>query len=573
MKNKKELRIGETHVEAVRNRFPGSVVDASWQGEDQLCVTVKLDMLPDVVEFLYYDRGGWMPVMVGNDERPLNGNYALYYILSMEDEDRCFLTVRVEVPPEPGEYPSVTPRVPAAVWSEREVYDMFGLRAIGIIDNRRLVLPDDWPEGLYPLRKDSMDYRHRPKLASEMETYEFLRETGDRETTVVPMGPLHITSDEPGHFRLFVEGETIVDADYRLFYVHRGMEKCAEQRLNYDAVTFCADRICGICGCAHSVAYAEAVENAQGIQVPLRAQYIRSIVLEVERLHSHLLNIGLVCHYCGFDTGFNHFFRVREKSMDLAERITGHRKTYGLNLIGGVRRDILKEQVGTLQLVHELRAEVKSLVEELLGTPNFDSRTKGIGILDPKVARDYSPVGPLVRGSGFARDARHHHPFDGYTHLKDWKPQFQTGCDVQSRTLVRVGEFFDSLDMIEELLTNAPSGPILTEDWTYTPHRFGLAVTEAPRGEDVHWAMVGDNQKCYRWRAKAATYSNWPVLRSMFRGNTVSDAALIVGSLDPCYSCTDRVTVVDVKKQTSKVLTKSDLEFYCRDRAHSPLKD
>ena len=118
MKNKKELRIGETHVEAVRNRFPGSVVDASWQGEDQLCVTVKLDMLPDVVEFLYYDRGGWMPVMVGNDERPLNGNYALYYILSMEDEDRCFLTVRVEVPPEPGEYPSVTPRVPAAVWSE-----------------------------------------------------------------------------------------------------------------------------------------------------------------------------------------------------------------------------------------------------------------------------------------------------------------------------------------------------------------------------------------------------------------------------------------------------------------------
>ena len=150
-------------------------------------------------------------------------------------------------------------------------------------------------------------------------------------------------------------------------------------------------------------------------------------------------------------------------------------------------------------------------------------------------------------------------------HLAEsWADSFEA-ADARSRHAV--------LRTIEELLTNAPSGPILTEDWTYTPHRFGVAVTEAPRGEDVHWAMVGDNQKCYRWRAKAATYSNWPVLRSMFRGNTVSDAALIVGSLDPCYSCTDRVTVVDVKKQTSKVLTKSDLEFYCRDRAHSPLKD
>lgn len=137
-----------------------------------------------------------------------------------------------------------------------------------------------------------------------MENYEFLADTKGKETTLVPMGPLHITSDEPGHFRLFVEGETIVDADYRLFYVHRGMEKVAETRLNYDAVTFLADRICGICGCAHSVAYAEAVERAQGIHVPPRAQYIRAIMLEVERLHSHLLNIGLASHYTGFDSGF-----------------------------------------------------------------------------------------------------------------------------------------------------------------------------------------------------------------------------------------------------------------------------
>lgn len=570
----KPLRCGESHVRAVRATFPGCVKDVAWQAEDQVTITVETDMLPDVVEFLYWKRGGWLPNMVGNDERAICGCYALYYLLSMEEEDKGFVTVRAEVDPATCEFPSVTPRVPACVWSEREVRDMFGLRPVGLPDMRRLVLPDDWPDDVYPLRKDAMDYRHRPQMAREVENYEFLYEGDADEVTEVPMGPLHITSDEPGHFRLFVEGETIVDADYRLFYVHRGMEKVAETRLDYDAVTFLADRICGICGCAHSVAYAEAVERAQGIEVPLRAQYIRAIVLEVERLHSHLLNLGLVCHYCGFDTGFQHFFRVREKSMDLAELLTGARKTYGLNLIGGVRRDILAEQkAATIRLVRELRHDVEALVDVLLSTQNFDARTKGVGVLDPKIARAFSPVGPCVRGSGFARDVRFDHPFDGYAHLQGFAARSHDGCDVQSRTLVRIEEFMDSLAMIEALLDDAPQGAILTEDWTYTPHRFGLGYTEAPRGEDVHWAMVGDNQKCYRWRAKAATYSNWPILRYMFRGNTISDAAVIVGSMDPCYSCTDRVTVVDVDSRKSRVLTKSQLEDYAYNRTHSPLKD
>ena len=569
VKKKVPLRVGETHVQAVRDTFPGAVLDAAWQAEDQVTVTVPKDMLPDVVEFLYYGRGGWLPNMVANDERPINGNYALYYLLSMEESDPGFVTVRAEVDPQSMEYPSVTPRVPACVWSEREAFDLFGLRAQGLPDERRLVLPDDWPADLYPLRKDSMDYRKRPAPVTDVENYSFLYEGRAEEVTEVPMGPLHITSDEPGHFRLFVEGEEIIDADYRLFYVHRGMEKVAESRLNYDAVTFLADRICGICGNAHSVAYAEAVEHAQGIEVPVRAQYIRAILLEVERLHSHLLNLGLVCHYCGFDTGFQHFFRVREKTMDLAVLLTGARKTYGLNLIGGVRRDILDAQkVATIKYVREIRNEVEALVDMLVSTANFESRTAGVGRLDPAVARDYSPVGPCVRGSGIARDVRFDHPFDGYKYLSGMKARSH---DVQSRTLVRVEEFMDSLTMIEQLLDGAPAGPVLTEDWRYTPHKFALGYTEAPRGEDMHWAQVGDNQKCYRWRAKAATYSNWPILRYMFRGNTVADAAIIVGSMDPCYSCTDRVTVVDVKKKTETVLTKDQLEGYCRRRTHSPL--
>ena len=226
--NKVYARRCESHVEALRRAVPGCIEKVEWQCEDQLTITVKQDKLPEAVHYLYYERYGWIPVIIGNDERSLCGRYAVYYVISREGEGPGWVTVRTEVDPAKMTFPSVTPFVPACVWGERELRDMFGLIPEGLPDRRRLVLPDDWPSGLYPLRKDSMDYRFRPAPASDMENYEFLADTKGKETTLVPMGPLHITSDEPGHFRLFVEGETIVDADYRLFYVHRGMEKVAE---------------------------------------------------------------------------------------------------------------------------------------------------------------------------------------------------------------------------------------------------------------------------------------------------------------------------------------------------------
>jgi formate hydrogenlyase subunit 5 len=201
----------------------------------------------------------------------------------------------------------------------------------------------------------------------------------------------------------------------------------------------------------------------------------------------------------------------------------------------------------------------------LMSTPNVQQRLEGVGRLEKNIARDYSPVGPTVRGSGYHRDVRIDHPSAGYAgapvgrHVMD-------GCDVLSRMLIRAREFFDSIAIIEHCLDNAPPGPILVEGFTYTPHRFALGYTEAPRGEDVHWSMLGDNQKLYRWRCRAATYNNWPSLRYMMRGNTVSDAPIIVASIDPCYSCTDRVTVIDVRKQRTSVIPYKEIERYCRER-------
>ncbi|WP_305408534.1 hydrogenase large subunit [Photobacterium leiognathi] len=567
-------RIGKQYVDGVNHFFPSAIIDEEWQTDNQVTITVKMTSLVEVMKWLYYDQGGWLTVTFGNDERSLNGHFAVYHALSMEGEVKSWVTVKVLVDANSQEFISITSTIPAAVWGEREVRDMYGLRPVGLPDERRLVLPDDWPEDLHPLRKDAMDYRQRPQPTTETETYQFDNQLGDDSNRIVPVGPLHITSDEPGHFRLFVDGEDIVDADYRMFYVHRGMEKLAETRMGYHEVAQLTDRVCGICGFTHSVGYSNTIENALSVDVPFRAKMIRTVLLEVERLHSHLLNIGLSSHFVGFDSGFMQFFRVREKTMELAELLTGARKTYGMNLIGGVRRDFLKEQrLKGIAMVKEVRKTFSELVEVLLATPNIESRIAGVGILSKDIARDYSPVGPLIRASGFKRDVRivHGQSLESYGSVPIELQSMENG-DVQSRVMVRIREVFDSLNIVEYGLDHLPPGAILTEGFNYVPNKFALGFTEAPRGENVHWSMTGDNQKLFRWRCRAATYANWPTLRYMLRGNTVADAPLIIGSLDPCYSCTDRVTIVDTKKKRSKTIPYKAIEQYSIDRKNSPFK-
>ncbi|WP_064607958.1 hydrogenase large subunit [Photobacterium sp. J15] len=574
IEQKQQNRIGKHYIDGVNHFFPSAILDEEWQTENQVTITVKMTSLVEVMKWLYYDQGGWLTVSFGNDERSLNGHFAVYHALSMEGEVKSWVTVKVLVDAQSQEFISITPYIPAAVWGEREVRDMYGLHPVGLPDERRLVLPDDWPEDLHPLRKDAMDYRQRPQPTSETETYQFDNQLGSDKNRIVPVGPLHITSDEPGHFRLFVDGEDIVDADYRMFYVHRGMEKLAETRMGYQEVAFLTDRVCGICGFTHSVGYSNTIENALSVPVPLRAKMIRTVLLEVERLHSHLLNIGLASHFVGFDTGFMQFFRIREKTMELAELLTGARKTYGMNLIGGVRRDFLKEQrVKGIALVREVRKSFTELVDMLLATPNIDSRIDGVGILARDIARDYSPVGPLIRASGFNRDTRiiHGQSLESYGEVPLDLQSMPNG-DVRSRVTVRIREVFDSLNIVEYGLDHLPAGSILTEGFNYVPNKFALGFTEAPRGENVHWSMTGDNQKLFRWRCRAATYANWPTLRYMLRGNTVADAPLIIGSLDPCYSCTDRVTIVDTRKKRSKTIPYKAIEQYSISRRNSPLK-
>ena len=567
---------GDKFVEILKTKV--KILEVTRQADDQITVLVDRNDLPLAVKTLYYDIGGFISTMIPNDERQINGSFALYYAISMEGskmteaddfapEDKCFITVKTLIPGSDPTFPSVTPLVPACVWYEREAYDMFGLVAEGLPDKRRLVLSDDWPDGLHPLRKDAMDYRYRPDPVDHRDEpdSEFLFPTGDAVVDV-PLGPLHITSDEPGHFRLFCDGDEIIDADYRLFYQHRGMEKLAENRMNYDQMGYLAERVCGICGYAHAIACIEAAEKAIKLEIPLRAQAIRVICLEIERLHSHLLNIGLACEVTGNYNAFMHIFRVREYSMELAQLVTGGRKTYGNVVMGGLRRDMTNHEIKKgLEIINKLDVQISEIWDAVLEDKRQIGRWKGVGILDRQIARDFSPVGPNMRGSGFKRDNRYDHPYDFFKQI-EFEVAVEHGCDVFAREMVRYKELKSSIHIIRQCFEMMPQTPIMIDPVTMIkPENFALGHDEAPRGENVHWIMQGSAQKVYRWRCRAATYNNWPSLRYQFRGNNISDAALIVCSLDPCYSCTERVTLVDVRTKKSKILTEKDLKKFCQD--------
>lgn len=575
---------GDIFINKIKEKI--TIKNIERQTIDQITITVDRNDLPETVRMLYYDLGGWLSTMVPNDERQLNGCFTLYYSLSMEggkmtveddwsNEEKCWITVKAFIPANDLTFPSVTCKVPAAVWYEREAFDMFGLVAVGLPDPRRLVLADDWPENLYPLRKDAMDYRFRPDpyAHSDEPDYKFMEPEGSGVLDV-PLGPLHITSDEAGHFRLYCDGDTIIDADYRLFYQHRGMEKLAENRMNYDQMGYLAERVCGICGYAHAIACIEAAEKTIGLEIPLRAQALRVICLEIERLHSHLLNIGLACEVTGNVNAFMQIFRIREFSMELAQLVTGGRKTYGNVVMGGLRRDVTGLEIKKgLELLKIIETQLKEVWDAVMDDSAQIKRWKGVGILDPKVARDFSAVGPNVRGSGIKRDSRYDHPYDFFNQIT-FNVATEDGCDVYARENVRYKELLESVSIIYQCFEMMPNGQIMIDPQRMImPEAYALSNVEAPRGENIHWIMHGNAQKVYRWRCRAATYNNWPSLRYQLRGNTIADAALIVCSLDPCYSCTERVTVVDIKNNKSKVLTHNDLKRYSQTLKNSPLKN
>jgi len=539
--------------------FPDMLQDFQEHVKDQLIATVPREVLPAVVKYAVKQMGARFVITVATDMRPKTGDFRVSYVLAF-DAEKKFLVLQSHVPPEDPTVPSVTPDVPAANWAEREAFDLMGISPVGHPDPRRLVLPDDFPKGVHPLRRE---FGYNDIFPREQNAPP--RMPAPENTTVVPLGPFYPTLEEPAYFRLFLDGERVVGSDYRGFYNHRAIEKLGDSELNYNQIPFVAQQICGICGQVHSCAYVEAVENACGIDVPLRAKYIRSLLLELERIHSHLLWVGLAGHIIGFDTVLMQLWRIREPVMWLMERITGNRKHYSSNLVGGVRFDIddgAKEDIR--RVMKKVEEELKAVADAVAIDTTLMLRLKEKGILTEEDARAIAVVGPVARGSNVPIDARVDHPYAAYREL-GVQIQVEDGCDNWARTMVRIRELFESIRLVRKALDDMPPGPVMaTVDHELPSGRIGLCSVEAARGEAHHYVLTGDDNRPYRWRVRAPTYPNLQAVGVMIKGAELADVPIDIGSYDPCFSCTERVETLDINTKEIHVYSREELEEMCR---------
>ncbi|MCX5678827.1 MAG: nickel-dependent hydrogenase large subunit [Candidatus Omnitrophica bacterium] len=361
--------------------------------------------------------------------------------------------------------------------------------------------------------------------------------------STIPVGPYHPLQEEPEFWKLIVDGETVVDVDVRIGYNHRGIEKISESK-SFDQSLFIVERICGICSSSHPIACAQAIEDICNIEVPERALYIRTITQELERIHSHMLWLGLAGHFIGYNTVFMWGWKYREPICDIMETITGNRQNYAMHKVGGVRRDIEKEHVSyILTRLDEFLKQLDMLKGAILDDPVLHARLKGVGILTREAAIEYSALGPVARASGVDIDVRRDHPYGVYSKLK-WNVITQDEGDVFAKAVVRILEMFESASIVRQCLDKMPEGPIDSKPKDITPGE-GIGVIEAPRGECFHYVKCDGTNSPVRHKIRAPTYMNFPTFRETVVGQTVSDATIIMASIDPCYCCTERMAIVD----------------------------
>jgi membrane-bound hydrogenase subunit alpha len=367
---------------------------------------------------------------------------------------------------------------------------------------------------------------------------------------VLAVGPFHPLQEEMEFFQLTVDGEIVTDIDVRISYNHRGIEKLSET-LQFDQVPYLVSRVCGICSASHPLAFVQAVEELAGITPPDRARYVRTIINELERLHSHILWVGLAGHFIGYDTVFMWAWKYREPVLDILEKITGNRNNYGNVKVGGCREDIDDAIIDeTLRELDKLEKKMDMLIKAVLDDPILQARLKGVGILTKQDAILYAVAGPTARGSGVDIDVRRDDPYAAYGEL-DWKVITQPEGDVFAKTVVRLLETLESIKIVRQALKKLPKGPIAIEV-KQIPAGEATGRTEAPRGETFHYVRSDGGNRPVRHKVRAPSYVNVPSFKASCIGAYISDVTITLAAVDPCYSCTERLAVVN--NSDSKVI-------------------
>jgi ech hydrogenase subunit E len=383
---------------------------------------------------------------------------------------------------------------------------------------------------------------------------------GGARKFIVPIGPQHPALKEPGHFEFSVEGEIVTGASVRLGYVHRGIEKGAEGR-NYTQNIYLFERICGICSHVHATAFVLGAEKLLKVQAPPRAQVIRTLMGELERVHSHLLWLGVAAHEGGFDTLFMYSWRDRETVMDLLESLSGNRVNYSVNVIGGVKFDVDDVRRDAIrQGIDYLEKRTHHYLDVVTSDRIFLARTRGVGGMTKEQAEAYGAVGPTARASGVARDVRVDSPYMAY-------PDFPVnlvvddGGDLAARFVVRAKELFEAYRLIREMLDKLPPGELTVRAPRRVPTGEVVSRVEAPRGELFYYMKSNGTDRPERVKVRTPSLCNWASVINVAVGHKLADMPMIMAGIDPCFSCNDRLVKINRGKD-SQVWTWEDLRRY-----------
>lgn len=355
--------------------------------------------------------------------------------------------------------------------------------------------------------------------------------------SVVPFGPQHPVLPEPLHLKLIMQDEKIIEAIPAIGYVHRGLEKLTETK-EFTQNIFIVERICGICSCMHAQAYVQGIEAIMNIEIPNRAKYLRVIWAELHRIHSHLLWLGLLADSFGFESLFMQTWKTREKVMDIMEETAGHRVIISVNTIGGTRRDLPKEmQMGVLLTVDEIEKDMKAFEKVFLNDYTVKQRLSGIGVLSKESAYTLGTVGPMARASGIKQDLRTL-GYAAYDKL-DFEAVTRTDGDCLARTDVRLYEIYQSIGLIRQAIRDLPSGEYCAPFKGF-PNGEYISRVEQPRGEALYYIKANGTKNLDRLRVRTPTFANIPALLTILPGATLADVPVLVLTIDPCISCTER---------------------------------
>jgi Ni,Fe-hydrogenase III large subunit/Ni,Fe-hydrogenase III component G len=497
-------------------------------------VTVARDAIPALADFLYDRFGGRPQLILAEDTRVERGGFTLRYIYELEAGADVFVVASSQLLAEDRTFPSLATRSYLASRFEREIRDLFGLVPLDHPDLRRLPLHQFWPAEYHPLLRDVSPPE---EFVDDGTPYPFRRVEGEglHEITV---GPVHAGIIEPGHFRFSVEGETIINLESRLYFVHKGIEKLFESMTPMAGVEL-AERISGDSSVAHAMAYCQALESLAAIAIPERAAFLRVVLLELERVYNHIADVGAIWSDTGFAFANAHAMRLREKVLRLNERLVGHRLLRGALVPGGMRCDLSASQVRDLRVtVGRIVADFDEVVDIAINNPSVLDRLHGTGRLTEKTAREMQVAGLAARASGIEADARRDHQFAAYAHLPIKVPVHSSG-DVWARMMVRVEEVREAANLITGALDCLPEGDLCRPIDYFPAGACDFGLVEGGRGPIWHWVAIGERDSITRVKIKDPSFANWPALNYAILKNIVPDFPLVNKSFNLSYAGND----------------------------------